>query len=90
MYIVATTAQWLQDRIDSVQARIVALEDAIAALGPNSTIMSYTLDTGQGKQTVVRQDLPRLTETLESLYNQHATMCARQTGSGVVIVRPGY
>jgi len=71
---------FLQGRIDVTKAQIVAYEDALTALAAG--VQSYTLDTGQSKQTVTKFDLGKLNEIVESLYNRCATLEARLNGSG--------
>jgi len=78
---------FLQGRIETTKLTIVAYEDALFALG--NGVQSYTLDTGQTRQTVTKLDLSALNKTLDSLYNRCATLEARLTG-GAVIVRPGW
>jgi hypothetical protein len=79
---------YLAERITKTKQIIEAYEDAILALTGAGAVESYTLDTGQSRQTVTRSNLKELNTSLDSLYNRLTTMCARQTGSGVVTVRP--
>jgi hypothetical protein len=81
--------QFLQDRITATKAQIIIYEDAIAALGTEG-VQSYTLDTGQSRQTVTLLDLAGLNKTLESMYNRLCTMQARLNGSGVIIGGPSW
>ena len=69
---------------------ITAYNDAILALTGAGAIETYDLDTGQTRQRVTRSNLKELNDTLDGLYNRYTTMCARQTGSGVVIARPAW
>jgi hypothetical protein len=80
---------FLQERITSIKARIVAYEDASAALAGGG-VQSYTLDTGQTRQTVTKFDLADIEKTIASLYNQLVTLEARCTGNGVVVTRPSW
>lgn len=80
--------KFLQDRIAATKALIIAYEDAATAL--SSGVQSYSLDTGQSKQTVTRSDTKSINETLDGLYNRLATLEARATGGGVMVVRPGW
>lgn len=84
----AVSSEFLKARITATEAQITAYEDAVLALGDG--IQSYILDTGQSRQHVTNQDLPRLQKTLDSLYNRHAVLNARLTGCGVVTVRPAF
>lgn len=81
-------ADFIRSRIDATKAQIIAYEDATAALA--SGVQSYTLDTGQTRQTVTKLDLRGLQLTLDQLYNRCATLEARLTGGGTVTVRPGW
>lgn len=79
---------FIQARIDATKLEIVAYEDALLALA--SGVQSYSLDTGQSRQTVTKLDLSAINRTIESLYNRCATLEARLNGSGVVTARPGW
>lgn len=78
---------WNAERITRTKTMIVAYEDAILAL--SSGAQSYTLDTGQTRQTVTRAMLSDLKSTLSSLENRLATYQARACGGGTY-VRPGF
>lgn len=75
--------EFLAARIVATKALIVAYEDAVAALATANGVQSYTLDTGQSKQTVTRADIMSLNTTLDSLYNRLATMEARLNGAAL-------
>jgi len=79
---------FIQDRITATKAQIIAYEDAATALA--SGVQSYTLDTGQSRQTVTKLDLAALQRTIDSLYNRCATLEARLNGSGTVTTRPAW
>lgn len=78
---------FLTSRIAAVKAQIEILEDAFASLA-SGAIVSYTLDTGQSRQTVTKSDISTISNTLDSLYNRLASLEARLTGCGTVIARP--
>jgi hypothetical protein len=78
---------FLQDRINSTKEQIALYEDAAAALAGG--VQSYTLDTGQSRQTVTKLDLNSLQKTIESLYNRCATLEARLSG-GTITGRPAW
>lgn len=80
---------YLAERINVTKALIEAYEGAVLALGATGGVQSYTLDTGQSKQTVTRADMASLNAILDSLYNRLATMEARLYG-GSVTVRPAW
>lgn len=79
---------WLQQRIDATKAHIEALEEAILALS-SGTQQSYSLDTGQTKQTVTKKDLTSLQASIDALYSRLSALSARRNG-GVVYSRPGW
>ena len=81
--------EFIQARIDATKAQIIVYEDAALALGTGG-VMSYTLDTGQSRQTVTRLDLSSIQRTIDSLYNRCATLEARLNGSGTVTARPAW
>lgn len=80
---------FLQSRIDATKAQIIAYEDAVTAL-VGGGVQSYTLDTGQSRQTVTRLDLHTMQNKIDSLYNRLSTLEARLNGSGTVTARPAW
>jgi len=80
---------FLQNRISTIQAQIIAYETASSALA-NGGIQSYTLDTGQSVQKVTKLDLASLQKTIEGLYNQLVVLEARCTGNGSIVSRPAW
>lgn len=82
-------SQFLQDRINSTKAQIIAYEEALTALASDG-VQEYRLDTGQSVQNVTKLDLKNLKTTLDSLYNTLATIEARCTGNGTKIGRPSW
>lgn len=81
-------SQFMLDRIQTKKDYILKLDEAMCALAPNSGVESYTLDTGQGRQTVTRKDIDMLQKAMSSAENSLVTLEARCYGSGVVQVRP--
>lgn len=81
---------WL-DQIATTQARIVALQEAALNI-ETGAIESYTLDTGQTRQTVTKANIAMLERVLGSLLNRLATLEARCNigGAGTTIVRPSF
>lgn len=77
--------EWLTERITATKNAITAYEDAQLAFS-TSGIQSYSIDTGQSKQTVTRANVTEINKTINSLYNRLATLQARRDGSGVVHV----
>ena len=81
-------AQWYQERIDAIKARIIAHEEAAeaaAALG----VQQYTLDTGQSRQNVQKYDVDKVEDILAGLQNRLDAYCARLHG-GVTIQRAAW
>jgi hypothetical protein len=68
------------------KARILQIETAIDAVAVGD-VSSYTLDTGQTKQTVTKSNLRLFEQLLDSLYNRQAVMQSRVTGDGVTHAR---
>lgn len=83
------SVEFVNARIEVTKALIVAYEDAILNLTTEG-VYSYTLDTGQSRQTVTQLDLTWLQRGLDGLYNRLVTLCARLNGRGAIIARPDY
>lgn len=81
-------AFWLE-RIEKTKALITAYDDAVLALGLDGGVQSYTLDTGQSRQTVTSADIPSLNRMISSLENKLATLEARVYG-GATQARPDW
>ena len=79
---------WILQRVEATRAAIVAYETAILALSNGAA--SYSLDTGQTRQSVTKQQLGSLRLQLEALENRLAYYMNKLDGGGVVIVRPGF
>ena len=80
---------FLSDRSAVIKAQIVAYEDAITAIVSGGA-QSYSLDTGQSRQSVTKLDVSRLQSDLDGLYNRLVTLEARLNGSGTVTARPAW
>ena len=70
---------WLSARITAVEALIVAHETAIATIAGGA--QSYTLDTGQTRQTVTKANLAELRTTLRELESRRSELRLRLTGA---------
>lgn len=84
----ATTAiddDWLAARIAATKLLIEAVEAAITEVTGGA--QSYTLDSGQTRQSVTRGTLGSLRLQLDSLDNRLATLDARRCGASH-IARP--
>lgn len=79
----------LAARITSIKARIAAYEQAALDLA-SGAIESYTLDTGQSRQTVKKFDLMALNDLIDGLYNQCAVLETRLNGNGTLHGVPGF
>lgn len=79
---------FLQARILATQNLIIVLETALLTLSSGST-QSFTLDTGQTRQSVTKKDTPSIQASLDSAYNLLATLEARLYGSAGQ-ARPGW
>jgi hypothetical protein len=79
----------LQASIAATKLAITAYEAAQLALATGG-VQSYTLDTGQTRQTVTKLDLDGIQKTLDILYNRCATLSARLTGGNVSTGRPAW
>lgn len=82
-----TTNAWLIARIEATQAAIVAYEAAILALATGA--QSYSLDTGQTRQTVTKANMSEMRNMLLILENRLATLEARLEGASFQAV-PGF
>lgn len=79
---------WLESRICAAESAIVKYEDAILQLSTGA-VQSYTLDTGQTRQTVTKANLTELRHALSGLENRREVLRAKLYG-GTVNVRPGF
>ena len=85
----ACNSTYLSGKVTELQTIIDAYDAAILSLAMGN-IQSYTLDTGQSRQTVTKLDLADMRNTRTSLYNEYVTLCARLNGTGTIIGRPGW
>lgn len=80
---------FLKERITATKAMIVAYETALTSLGDAGGVQSYTLDTGQSRQTVTRADIPAMSKMLDSLYARLSGLELRLYG-GAITARPAW
>lgn len=78
---------FLESQITIIETQITAYNTAITFLITNPT-QSYTLDTGQSTQSVTRQNLKDMQNTLDLLFSRRDALLARCQGKGTVIARP--
>lgn len=90
-----SSCQYLLDRINRLKTIIENYENAIDALLVGGA-QSYTLDTGQSRQTVTRTDLKDLEKGLESklnslfmLENRYCNLCG-PGGAGTTTGKPAW
>ena len=81
----AITSAFLLERIEKTKALIVAYEDAILALSTGS-VQQYSLDTGQTRQMVTKQNISSMRDTLLILENRLSTLDARRCGASTRVV----
>ena len=70
-----------------VEQAILALTNS---LNSGNGIQSYTIDTGQDKQTVTRADLSSLRSVLFNLQKEIAAMETQLYNNAPRIIQPGY
>jgi hypothetical protein len=78
--------EFWQARLDAVKAQILKFEADMLEL---NTTLSYRLSTGQTDQSVTRQQISQVKNTLQGLYNQYATLRARLCGGSTRVI-PGF
>ena len=82
-------ADYYAKKLEALEKTITAYEDAHHALAINQ-VASYTLDTGQSKQTVTRLNLTEIRKTIDSLTNRREIYRARAFGSGSFTAGPNW
>lgn len=73
-----------QDRLASNLAQIEAIEATILAIIADGS-QSYTLDTGQSRQTVTKLDLPRLRQMRTDLVIEYNALANRISGKQLIL-----
>lgn len=76
----ATEEEFLDETIEGVEAAIKATTKAIAAISAGA--QTYTLDTGQTRQTVTKADITSLRNNLNSLLNTRRMLLQERDGGG--------
>lgn len=79
---------FLQTQLTNTENLITAYTAALNALLVDG-IQSYTLDTGQTRQTVTNADIPQMNKALDNLLSRRATLKASCQG-GTIIGVPGW
>ena len=80
-----TENTYWEDRIAIVKALILKYDSALDALLVGG-VFSYSLDTGQTRQTVTKQNIVSLQNARQSLLNELSTLEARVCGAGTHVV----
>jgi hypothetical protein len=80
---------FLTGRITATKAAIIAAEDAQTAI-LSGALESYSLDTGQTVTKINKLNIGELSRYVDALYNRCAMLQARQSGSNIIIGRPGF
>ena len=76
-------SQFELDQKSKLEAILSAYLDAITALLVQN-VLEYTIDTGQGRQTVKREDVGKLQETYGLIWQQYDALSARCSNGGAV------
>jgi hypothetical protein len=79
--------EWLEARIAAKKALVLKYEAALDALSTGA--QTYSLDTGQTRQTVTKANLTEVRNALSQLEADISTLQAR-LGCGQVQVRPAW
>ena len=81
-----------RDELTNAKILLYEIEKAIKAFNENGNIQSYTIDTGQHKQSVSRADLSNLYMRRDKLLGEIATLEARLHvgGSRCPQIMPGF
>ncbi len=82
------TDQFLVDQVAKIEDQINDLNEAITFLYANPH-KSYTLDSGQTRTTVTRNDIDELNNLIDKLLNRRSTLLTRINGS-VSLIEPYY
>ena len=72
-----SSEQFWEDELTNAKILLVGIEKALNAFAANGTIQSYTLDTGQDKQTVTRADIGSLYKQRDKLLVEIQALEAR-------------
>ena len=80
---------WIQEQIAWLKQAIVAYRAAMLAIS-SGAVLSYTLDTGQTKQTVTKQQLPTVKAALDGFVSELRYWQNQLGGCATVYVRPAW
>lgn len=79
---------WIEARIAATKTAIVAYEEAILAI--SSGAQSYSLDTGQTRQSVTKANMSEMRNALSLLEDRLQYYANKLERTGTVYVRPGW
>lgn len=79
---------WLKERIAAKKALLLAFDAAMTALARGA--QSYSIDTGQTRQTVTKANLTEMRNMIAQLESEISTLQMRLSGCGRFIARPGW
>lgn len=84
--------KYWRDELQNSRILLFEIDKAIDAFNKNSNIQSYTIDTGQDKQTVSRSNIGELFSQRSKLISQIAVLEARLNvgGSRATQICPGF
>jgi len=83
----AAEITWIQSRITALETAIVAYETAMIALA--SGAQSYSLDTGQTRQSVTKTDVGSMRLAMKAAVSMREAYQAQLGGSSFIGI-PGY
>lgn len=72
-----SSSKFWQDELSNAKILLIGIEKAINAFATNGAIQSYTIDTGQDKQTVTRADIGSLYKQRDKLLVEIQALEAR-------------
>lgn len=83
-------SQFELDQLAKYKERLAAYQDAALALA-SGAILTYSLDTGQSRTSVTKQNISTLERVIDGLLNQIMILEQRcGISNGTTIVRPIY
>ncbi len=81
--------EFLEQRLVVIEAQITAYDAALLAFA-GGAVQSYTMDTGQTRQTVTKANITEIRRLLDGLMNQRAVLRAQLGYGGHTYVVPGF
>ena len=79
-------ATYATARVAYFESLIAVFESALTALADES-IKSYTIDTGQTKESVTRKDISSIQKRLDWAYMMYEFWYTRRYGGGTILAR---